>query len=235
MLDFIIGLCAYNNIRGECFKSIQALHEETGWKFKCYVQLWDALIGRSRSIVATRFLDKKESDILLYVDSDIQFTPEDIRKIIDGQRKGYDILTGGYLKSDGYLALRTLNDIRVKDMKVGQIYPIEYGSTGFFSISRKALEKMVSDLGLPLLHEDEPEARCYPFFESGRDFSGRHKFYISEDWDFCEKCKNAGFQTYWHTGVLVCHVKEMLLIPNASFSIKEDIPTQAVVNKDYVG
>lgn len=226
--DLIIGMCAYNTIKAETFQSFMFLRDEGMTEFTTYTYIWDALIGRSRSIVASRFLKKAESEVLLFVDSDIMFAPDHIYKILQAQRDGYDIVAGAYLRADGVLALRTLDSKPIDKLSVGKIEEVEYVSTGFFSISRKALEKIRDELELPLLHAGE-EIECYPFFESGRDYSGKHKFYISEDWDFCEKARNTGYKIYWHTGVLVSHVKEMVLIPNTSFGILTDIPNQAII------
>ncbi len=227
--DLIIGLCAYSTISAETFQSFMLLRDEGMATFQTYTHIWDALIGRSRSVVASQFLKKAESDVLLFVDSDIMFTPDHIYKILQAQRDGYDIIAGAYLRADGVLALRTLDSKPIDKLKVGEIEEVEYVSTGFFSISRKALEKIKTELELPLLHVGE-DIECYPFFESGRDYSGKHKFYISEDWDFCEKARNVGYKIYWHTGVLVNHVKGIVLIPNASFGILTNIPNQAIIN-----
>jgi len=36
-------------------------------------------------------------------------------------------------------------------------------------------------------------------------------FYLSEDWDFCNKARQAGLKVYFHSGVLLGHMKDKLL------------------------
>ena len=169
----------------------------------------DALIGRSRSRVATEFMFGDYGDVLLFVDTDIVFTPENVSTLLES---GQDIIAGGYIMKDG----KNFANRGWEPMKPdGEIYDVEYVSTGFLAIARVALEQIQEKLDLPLLHSGWKGKECYPFFESGRDRTGRHDFYMSEDWDFCDKAREAGLRVYWHTGVLVGHLKQVILTPNA--------------------
>ena len=88
---------------------------------------------------------------------------------------------------------------------------MEYVSTGFMAITRKVLEQVRDKLELTLLHPDSETGQCYPFFEAGRDL--KHMFFLSEEWNFCDKAREAGFKIYWHTGVLLGHLKRVILRP----------------------
>ena len=206
--EFIIGICSYGNVTDGFVMSLERLHEEKKHKFRVRFRSQDALIGRSRSILASQFLQEDNSDLLIFVDGDILFEPSDVTKIIESVDEEHLIIGGGYLVSSGeFLALRPWDGMPVPD---GTIQEIEYISTGFLGISRKALNQIQEKLGLPVLHKGLPR-ECYPFFESGVDLTGRHDFYVSEDWDFCDKARDAGLKIYWHSGVMVGHLKTALL------------------------
>ena len=205
--DFILGICSMGSISDFTMMSIEQLHLESPYWFKSSFHNYDT-IGRARSRIATRFLATNDSNILIFLDTDVGFKPDDITKLVKAVEKGYDIVAGGYIMRDGNtFAIRTWEPLKLD----GKIHEVEYVSTGFLAISRKALEQIRDKLELPLLHANTPDAHCYPFFEAGRDLTGKHDFFMSEDWDFCNKATEAGFKIYWHTGVLVGHLKSVVL------------------------
>jgi len=164
------------------------------------VQSGDALIGRSRSVACTRFIEKGLSDYMLFIDDDIQFRPQEVEKIYEELKSGVDIIGGCYpVKRAEQLA--SWGNVPID----GLVHPCEYLATGFLGVSLKALNQIKDSLELPLLHPDI-SCRCYPFFESGvGKTSTGADIYISEDWDFCDKAHKAGIDTFLHTGVWVDH------------------------------
>lgn len=206
--DFIIGICSYGQVTDGLVMSIERLHVEADYHFRVRFRSQDALIGRSRSILASQFLREDNSDLLIFVDGDILFTPTDIKRIVDAMDEEHDIVGGGYLVGSGeFLALRPWEGYGIPN---GKIQEVEYISTGFLGITRRAFVQIQENLGLPILHE-KLTRECYPFFESGVDLSGRHNFYMSEDWDFCDKARDAGLKIYWHSGAMVGHIKTAVL------------------------
>lgn len=190
--------------------SIEDLREETDYHFKIRVQARAGGIGRARSEVCSWFLKEADSDTLVFVDADIVFKPEAITRLVEAAKDGHEVIGGGYLRADG-VAFPIKPWEEKQYQPDGLIHDVEYISTGFLAISRKALEQIRDKLELPLLHEGRVR-ECYPFFESGRDTTGRHNFYTSEDWDFCDKTRQAGMKTYWHSGALVGHLKRVILV-----------------------
>ena len=74
----------------------------------------DALIARSRSMQATKWLDVlTDADVMVMIDDDIVFEPEDVWKIVEGARETRGIYGGavGYLDWSGNMdmaiAIRT--------------------------------------------------------------------------------------------------------------------------------
>lgn len=208
MLDFVLGICAYGDITDGAFSCIERLRVETDYKYAIRLNSQDALIGRSRSRVCTWFLREHPSDVLIFIDTDITFTTNDIKKLLEAAKDGHEIIAGGYMLSDGTtLAIRPWQIPPIID---GEIHDIEYVSTGFMAITHEALDTIQTKLKLRLLHK-RTEREVYPFFESGEDKSGRHDFYMSEDWDFCDKARKAGLTVYFHSGILLGHLKRICL------------------------
>ena len=219
-MEFVLGICSYGEISDPTDASIVGL-QEAGFNFKKLRRNHDALIGRSRSRVATEFMFEDYGDVLLFVDTDIVFTPDDVSTLLDAtcwHNMATRIVAGGYIMKDG----KNFANRGWEPMKPdGKIHDVEYVSTGFLAIPRWALEQIQKKLDLPLLHPGWGDKECYPFFESGRDRTGRHDFYMSEDWDFCDKAREAGLRVYWHTGVLVGHLKQVILAYNPKTSLEE--------------
>lgn len=221
MYDFVICICAYGAITDKTFMAFENLRHETSHRYDIRVRSFDALIGRSRSCISTDFLKTNDSDYMIFVDTDIVFKPKDINNLITAMQQGYDIVAGAYSLADGSsLAIRSFEGTIIPD---GKIHEVEYVSTGFLGISRKALELIRDKLELPLLHEGHP-FECYPFFESGRNT--QNGYYISEDWDFCDKAREAGLKVCWHTGVLVGHYKSRVIPAEEAIKNSQYTPQQ---------
>lgn len=202
-MDFILYLCSHGETKDKTVECIENLRNQRHYRFEVKYSTPDALIGRSRSIGCSKFLKENWAPYLIFIDTDICFAPEHIDRLYAGLRQGYPVIAGAYSVATGtHLAIK--NDEAVTFD--GGVYPFRYLSTGFMGISRTALETIRDNLDFPLLHEGD-WCECYPFFESG----SRPPYYISEDWDFCDKARDAGLQVYIHTGCLVGHLKERII------------------------
>ncbi len=227
-LDLTLVLCAHRYITNVTHKSLEVFRWRTVKTRMTYyidVQSGDALIGRSRSIACTRFLEKGMSEYMLFIDDDIEFTPQDVEKIYEELKNGLNLVGGCYpVKRAEQLA--SWGNVQLD----GMIHPCDYVATGFMGISREMLQKMVEKLDLPLLHPDIGH-RCYPFFESGRGKTPKgDPIYISEDWDFCDKARLAGYTPYLHTGVWLGHqgpevwtVRQAIENMKAAGTVKEGV------------
>ena len=203
MYDFAIGLCSYGGIKDVFFDSMMMLSGELS--YKVYHRKRDALIGRSRSVVATQFLNEYEDGCLVFLDTDIIFKTQYISSLVENCQE-YKIIAGAYMMSNLKPAMRSWTENLEPD---GNIHEVEYASTGFMAIDWEVFREVRDKLKLPLLHEGT-SCECYPFFESGRS-KVHPTFYISEDWDFCDKAREVGYKVYWHSGIQVSHIKELVL------------------------
>ena len=53
MYDFTIGICAYGSVTDGTFMAFERLRQNSSYRYNIIVRSFDALIGRSRSVVAS--------------------------------------------------------------------------------------------------------------------------------------------------------------------------------------
>jgi glycosyltransferase involved in cell wall biosynthesis len=107
---------------------------------------FESLISRARNASVAHFLSDKDATHLLFIDSDIEFAPEDVAKLINANR---DVVCGAYpqkwlniekLQSGQPLEVCTKSSCHVLDVDSGEC---EYVTTGFLLIRRLVFETMM--------------------------------------------------------------------------------------------
>lgn len=180
--------------------------------------LWnDALIGRSRSLLATKFLET-EADVMVIFDDDIVWNPDDFWKLVEGARDTRSIYCGPFVtRSDKpHLASRMFAGSSVNIIHTPQRRPveIEYAATGFVAIHRDVFEAMLAGEfrdadGTHRIHECTKGGGVpfYPFFSpfTLKDSEGAHH-YLSEDWAFCERARQLGFKVWMDESIILQHM-----------------------------
>jgi hypothetical protein len=146
-------------------------------------------------------------DYLFSVDDDVFLAPDTITRLLEEDK---DVVAGIYrLGQDAPVAAVRLpndgpswNDI----MKKGLLAPAIYVSTGCMMIRRNVVEGMIEKY--PELHYkrnvtgDRAWALYQPFIYKEE--------YLSEDWAYCQRAKDAGFEVWVHGGVKCGHMKKKL-------------------------
>jgi hypothetical protein len=151
-LDYIISTITNDSVKSrtiECFELARWVLFRDNIGFYWNVTYGDGK-ARSRSIACSRFLTDTDAAYQCFIDSDILFKPDDLRRLFDDLKNGYDLVAGLFAvrggtqpSSYGYEAKYNLD---------GHIHEFEYLSTGFWGCSRRLLEKIRDELPLPLLH-----------------------------------------------------------------------------------
>jgi hypothetical protein len=145
---------------------------------------------------------------LLQIDCDIVFSLDDVKRIASHG----EAIVGGFcpIKRDGKLifAADSLPNSTLVPNERG-LLPLRYIGAGFLLVCRDVFEKMLSAYG------DEISYRCdctgrteHDFWQVGvykprREQPGR---YLSEDWCFCQRALDLGFEIYGDTQVVVKHI-----------------------------
>ena len=208
-LDYIITTITNDSVKSrtiECMELARWMLFRENIGFYWNVSYGDGK-ARSRSIAASRFLTETEAEYLCFIDSDILFTPDNLKRLFEDLRAGYDLIGGIFSVRGGTQASSFGLDYRL--ILDGKIHEFEYIATGFVGISRKLLKKILDETKLALLHPHD--MKFWPFFEErqypDRDGEG---IFLSEDYDFCEKARAVGVKPYIDTSIQPGHLGEII-------------------------
>lgn len=230
--DFVVYTPCHRFIQGETAQAFE-LAKMNNINFLWVPVVGDAMIGRARSLIASQFMRLRMAPYLIFVDSDIVFTPDDLKRLYGHLKAGYEYIGGLYtVKTAAHSAHFGFNGKSVIDGKVNEV---KYLSCGFTGISRALLERMVKELELPLLHKGDA-FECYPFFEGGQfqdDDVGW--IYLSEDWDFTVKARKLGVKAYCDTGIRLGHIGTTLWTVEQLIMMERAKREATVVNMEMSG
>lgn len=184
--------------------------------------LWnDALIARSRSLLASKFMespDLADADVMVMIDDDIVFEPQDFWKLVEGARATRGIYAGAYVtRSDRpHLASRTLPGTRLEFRQTPDRRPIEiqYAATGFVAVHRDVFTALLAGEfrdadGTHRIHRTVRggNAPFWPFFAT---FSIEEEpgvyHYLSEDWALCERARQLGVKVWLDQSIILAHM-----------------------------
>lgn len=182
----------------------------------------DALISRTRSQLATKIMTEPEYsdvDVMVIVDDDVQFTPSDFWKIVDGARETQAPYGGIYVtrsREPHTAALANNADpMHFQASETPAPVEIRYLATGFMAVPRAVLQSMLDHPGFESVHGIEPIVYCtqgvgdHPMFDFFRCFEIREQdgriHYLSEDWAFCERARQCGYKVWADTSIILQH------------------------------
>lgn len=188
----------------------------------------DSLITRSRNKILSAFLDRVQATHLFFVDADISFEPEAVKRLIDFDQ---DVVAGMYpIKSIDWGRLQarikpgmTESELRESGLNfVGLPLPKSereerdgfvtgtYAGTGFMMIKRGALERMIAAYPetkfevshmYPRVAKQSPNQ--YALFDCMID--KKTNIYLSEDFAFCERWRALGGKIWLDTQSRLTH------------------------------
>ena len=167
----------------------------------------DALVSRSRSILASAFL-RSECDVLLSIDGDIEFEADDAIRLAQECADGKLVAGAMYMTR----ALNTQPALMLPegwvDFSPGS-EPVEvpFLSTGFMAVHRTVFANLTKDL--PLCHQNWGASSFWPFYMPFTiPWEGDGYMYLSEDWAFCERAKQHGYSLWLDPSIRLGHVGE---------------------------
>lgn len=156
----------------------------------------ESLVHRARNEMTATFLESRHSH-MMWLDADIEFTPEDVAKLWNLQA---DIAVGVYAmkKRDQqwYAAWKDGELVKDLDRFDGPV-EVDYAGTGFMMIDRKVIEEL---------------ARYAPSYEgpNGRvpvlyDTPIHNDGFESEDYHLCRMARESGFKVIMDPSVRLGH------------------------------
>ena len=194
--------------------------------------LWgDAAVARARSILATRFYDDPDLEIMMMIDDDIVFKPADFWKVIEGARRTREIYSAGYMK---HAANATLASAGFKDGAPIIIQPqaeplpteIRYAAAGFTAVHRDVIEAIARRESFTCADGAYRLHRCglgaqepmIPFFNTFtvQDPDGSY-IWLSEDFAFCELAQQVGSKIWLDRSIVLGHMTEHALTSDGRF------------------
>lgn len=210
------------------FSSLLQLQDQChrhGIIFQHCFMMNESLIDRARNGLVHAFLTQSTADFLLFIDADIQFRPEDIFMMMSYDK---DIICGPYPKKHinwpviiaatkngmddpayleklvGEYVFSTIDS----ETKMEEIVRVAEAGTGMMLIKRSVFDKFrkaypenayVSDHSRDVLNG--VEKKMFAYFRTGI-FAGR---YLSEDYYFCHKWREAGGDVWLFPWALTTH------------------------------
>ena len=199
-----------------------------------FVILKSSLVTQGRNLCVANFLnaDHKYTH-LLFIDSDINFSPESIFEMIDLDKEviaiPYPMKTISWEKIDKLskelkyknpTELSTLGftyPIKVADtgniIVQNNVIEVTHAPTGCMLIKRQVFDKMIEkypdlEINQPtILNGEETKTNnLYNFFDTFHDLES--KKYYGEDFGFCQKWRDIGGKCYCYINRFITHVGE---------------------------
>lgn len=199
-------------------------------KINGFVRSVGSQIGRNRQKVIDLWYKSKSSEWLLFIDSDIVFTPEDVQKLLHFSDKNKRPVVSGvyFISFDREVSImeptpcifnldeKKENLKRLSEIPVDSLVKVDVTGLGFCLINRSAITKLI---------KISPKESF--FYEYAR----RDGYFLGEDVTFFIKLKKTGIQAYAHTGVLLKHIKPFCVdvAYNNLWKKNEDF----ILNKEY--
>ena len=163
---------------------------------------WMPMGGQSdiyvaRNSLINNFWHKKEHTTLIFIDSDIGFTQENFRDLIETP---YPFVGGLYCdKGDNKKPVVVADGIEtVADLPDATI-PVKYLPMGFTKIHRSVLEALVDQKLVPAYGPEDQ--RQYQFFNGAIE----NDYLLSEDFSFCYLARQAGITPMANCKIRVKH------------------------------
>jgi hypothetical protein len=157
--------------------------------------------AREGTIMNDRFLDitsttpmlgKATYDKVLWIDSDMSWTPEDFLKLYESEK---DIVSGVYVSDHNVLMYTPSN---YEHLKQNDLVEITHAGFGFICVKQGVFESMTR-----------------PWFETRYVKTtvngGEHLVPYGEDYSWCVKAREAGFKIYLDPTVRLSHHKNIEL------------------------
>lgn len=206
-----LTLFAYGGIHWAALESIvreYALAPKVGIDLQLHGVYGDALISRSRSREMSRFLDERDSDVLVMVDRDIAWSPGDLTRMAKRAHRE-DAIVGGVYScrafGSGAQRLVATNFVHGGD----KLHYAEYLATGFIAFPRRAMQRVLRHCQGRT--DDFRVQRCKPdvvpnvaYWDFFRPFVLDGE-YLSEDYAALARARTAAVSIYASENPVITH------------------------------
>lgn len=198
-----IALPVYHTVCSPFLERMIRLVNNPGIPMKLRVYSGECPIGRARNVLTGDFLASDCTD-LLFIDSDILFTPEDIARICSHDE---DVIGGLYCIKQENTRWCVNQLIPDQPTRADGLRPVAYAGTGFLRIRRNVIEQMIAHFGDAIVYSQDDSARVeHEIWPMGiYQYPDGRKRWLSEDWYFCQRWMDLGGKVFVDTQVTVKH------------------------------
>jgi hypothetical protein len=162
-----------------------------------------SVVSRARNLIAHEFL-KSNCDHLLFIDSDICFEPDSVLRLLAwNQDRG--VVAGAYeSRKPGKIFILTLDHDKDENIIMDEMGLVKARrvATGFMMIRRDVLETLAKNHPEWEHPDNIAESKLFGFF----DFALTPEGYIGEDFLFCKRVIDAGFDVWIDPTIKLSHM-----------------------------
>ena len=204
-----IAMPCYDSVKINTMISIVKLVKEltmAGLKFEINT-MKSPYIAYARNILTAKFLQREE-DYLLFIDSDLEFEPECVLKMLITEK---DVICTPYrVKTNEPDSVKYTVSIQdPKNVKIfqGGLVEIDNGPAGMMLIKRTVFEKMIKDYPDKEIKVNTNEdtfpndLRVYNFWDS----NFKDGVWKGEDIYFCDLARQSGFKVFANLDSTLTH------------------------------
>lgn len=164
----------------------------------------DSLIGRARNVLTRMFL---ESDCthLLFIDSDLVFSLEQIRRILLHDEP---IVGGLYCKKQEGAPAIVWNLLPGKSRQENGLLEVRYIGTGFLRVAREVFDSMIDKFGDQIWYrcDHDKNIKEHDLWPCGvYEYPDGGRRYLSEDWYFCQRAMDCGYKVWADMHIMCKH------------------------------
>jgi hypothetical protein len=184
------------------FSACSALLQLNGYVTNYIWLQGSAYVGKARNTLVRDYL-QTGADKLLFIDTDLAFGPDQVRRITSHD---VDIAAGLYpAKSEKGHAF-----CWPQQKGLTGLQEVERIATGFMCIQRGVFDKIREHHGDRTYYDASVKMECYDYFPAGLEFGGLdpegRRVWMTEDYAFCEMARAAGCKVFADYDVRVGHL-----------------------------
>lgn len=158
----------------------------------------ESLISRGRNRLATMFLESGD-DVLVMIDSDLEFPPDAIDRLIRHDRD----FVGAPYTIKGTPPMWTVRFLPgAMPTYVAGLMPVQYLPGGFVCIKRAVIERMCTADRRYMQRGEWIYNLFQPYVTT---LDGETPEYLPEDWAFCERAREAGYELFCDFDLRLTH------------------------------
>ncbi len=176
--------------------------EASGYEVRRYPST--AAVDRTRCEMATRALADGFSE-LMWIDSDVVFEAESVTRL---RKHELPLIAGLYAKK-GVQSFAVQLEPDTTELRVGEtggLFGARYVGAGFLLVHRRVFDAVQQLFSLPACNAQFGQP-CVPYFLPMvvQDSGGKY-VYLSEDFAFCERARQASYHLMLDTSIRLGHV-----------------------------